>query len=132
MLSKRKIWRVGSPRYRSARGCSGFVFVIDVLPQPSVDELDDLVTVPVEEHLMHVSVYPDVLEPDEIILRTGLIQPLRNAGIKDAVIGTFGGDGEDAHVPEVHELVRRLVLEVAAHFVAGTFGWLEVHLQLGG
>ena len=70
---------------------------------------------------MHVSVYPDVLESDEIVFRTSLVQPFRNAGIIDAMIRTFRGDGQDAHVPEVHELVRRFVLQVATDFIAGTF-----------
>src|SRR5262249_34409786 len=46
-----------------------------------------------EEHLVHVSVYPDVLESDKIVLRASLIQPFRNAGIIDTVIGTFSGNG---------------------------------------
>src|SRR5437588_11696122 len=104
---------------RSARGRGGFV--VDVLPQPPVDELDDLVAVPVEKHLMHVSVYPGVLEPDEIVLRTRLVQPFWNTGVIDAVIRTFSGDGQDPHVLEVHELVRRFILQVATGLIAGTF-----------
>src|ERR1700722_5166071 len=50
--------------------------VRDVLPEPVIDELDDLVAVPVEEHLVLVAVDADVLQADEIVLRAGLIEPL--------------------------------------------------------
>jgi hypothetical protein len=94
--------------------------VIDVLSHPAVNEFDDVVAVLVQKHFMHVSMYAHVFEPDEIVFGSRLIQPFWNARIEDAVIRPFGGDGENAHALEVHELVHRFVLQVAADFIAGT------------
>ncbi len=91
--------------------------MVDVLVQPVVDQLDDDVAIAVEEHFVHVAVNAHVLEPDEVVFRAGLIQPLRHAGVKHAVIGSLGGDREDAQAFVTDQLVRRLILHVAAHFI---------------
>ena len=68
--------------------CSGYSDTLlagsvrDVLPEPVIDELDDLVAVPVEEHLVLVAVDADVLQADELVLRAGLIEPLRHARVE--------------------------------------------------
>src|SRR5262249_34043410 len=103
----------------------------DVLSQPAVNKFDDFVAVLVQEHLMHVSMYPHIFKANEIVFGSGLIQPFWNARVEYTVIRAFGRDGEDSHVLKVHELVRRFVLHVATDFVAGTFGRLKMDLQLG-
>src|SRR6185295_16621388 len=78
----------GQPRcvYATGSAGAGRGLGVDVLPQPVVDELDHLVAVPIEEHLVHVAVDADVLEPHEIVLGPGLIQPLRDTRVEHAVI----------------------------------------------
>src|SRR5580765_6061 len=65
--------------------------LLQVFANPVVDKLDDLVAVPVEEHFMHIPVYAHVLEADEVILCAGLIEPLGNAHVEDAMIRALGG-----------------------------------------
>src|SRR5436190_16118504 len=74
---------------KSSSTGSGAGFGVDVLPQPVVDEFDDLVAVPVEEHLVHIAVNADVLEAHELVFRARLVQPFRNARVEHPMIGPF-------------------------------------------
>ena len=88
-----------------------------VSTDPIVDKLDDLIAILVEEHLMHISVDAHILQADEIVFHTRLIEPLGDAGVKNAVIGALGGNREDLDVLQVHKFVNRLLLEVAGNLI---------------
>ncbi len=104
---------------KNRRAAAGLL--LQVFVEPAVDELDDLVAIPVQEHLVHVPVDAHVFEAHEIILGSSLIEPLGNADVEDAVVGAFGGERENAHILEADKLVRGLVLHVTANFIAGPF-----------
>src|ERR1700733_9126999 len=76
----------------------------DVLPEPVIDELDDLVAVPVEEHLVLVAVDARVLQADEIVLRAGLIEPLGYARVEHAVVRPLTRDRQNPQLLEVDQL----------------------------
>src|SRR5690348_7455986 len=101
-----------------------------VLAQPAVDELDHLLAVAVEKHFMHVAVNAGVFQTDEVIFRARLVEPLRNANVEYTMIRTLGGNREDVHSLETRQLVDRLVLHVAADFVARPFRRLQMHFDV--
>src|SRR5580693_8036086 len=77
---------------------------LHILSQPVIDELDDLIAVPVEEHLMHVAVYAHVFQTNKFVFHARLIEPLGDAGVKNAMVGALGGDREDPNVLHPDEL----------------------------
>src|SRR3990170_3091310 len=104
-----------------ARQCSACALLSgwfrDVLLHPFINELDDLVAVLFQHH--HVAIAPDagLFQPHEVGLHSGLVQPLGDAGVVDAVIGAVARYGEHADVLEVDELPRRLDLHPAARLI---------------
>ena len=67
---------------------------------------------------MLVAADAHVLQADEIVLRAGLIEPLRHARVVHAVVRALGRDRQNPQVLEVDQLVNRLVLQIAADFVS--------------
>src|ERR1700680_740542 len=88
-----------------------------ILTDPIIDELDDLVAILVEEHLMHVAVYAHVFQANKFIFHARLIEPFGDAGVKNAMVGTLGGDREDPNVLHPDELVDRFFLHIAGNFI---------------
>src|SRR5882762_943405 len=88
-----------------------------VFANPVIDKLDDLVAILVEEHLMHVAVYAHVFQTNKFVFHARLIEPLGDAGVKNAMVGALGGDREDPNVLHPDELVDRFLLHIAWNLI---------------
>src|SRR5216683_2325612 len=111
---------------------SGALSLLHVFANPIVDEFDDHIAVPVEEHFVHIAVDPDVFEAHKLVLYACLIEPFGNANVEHTVIGTFGGDGQDAHVLQAHQFMHGLLLHVAGNFIRPVRFFFEVRFQIVG
>ena len=96
-----------------------------------MDVRDDVVAVEFQHHHVAVAADADILKAHEIGLSSRLVQPLGDAGVKDAVIGAVRRDRQHRHVGEADQLTRRLLLQVARHFARLIPLFFEIGHKLG-